>query len=214
MAAAMKPEQEPTTHGPNGEGVAPEAPQHAGTSGQADAAAAGDDTETVDAAFEEDGPEFNTPEEMLAEIERLRATIVSQHDEVLRVQADMENLRKRSAREVENAHKFGLEKVMNELLPVRDSLELGLNAAGDEGVDVASVREGLELTLKMLDTATSKFGLESVDPTGEAFDPERHQAISMQEVAGTESGTVLNVIQKGFTLNDRLVRPAMVIVAS
>jgi len=157
--------------------------------------------------------EEQTPEQMAAEIEGLKAVVTRQQEDVLRAQAEVDNIRKRAQREVENAHKFGLEKMMNELLPVRDSLELGLGAAGDEGVEVASVREGLELTLKMFNTATEKFGLLEVDPLDEAFDPDKHQAISMQEVEGKASGTVINVVQKGFVLNERLVRPAMVIVA-
>ena len=154
-----------------------------------------------------------TPEDLATEVEGLKALVARQQEDVLRAQAEVDNIRKRSQREVENAHKYGLEKIMNELLPVRDSLELGLGAASDEGVEVSSVREGLELTLKMFNTATEKFGLIEVNPLNEAFDPDRHQAISMQTVEGKASGTVINVVQKGFMLNDRLVRPAMVIVA-
>ena len=158
-------------------------------------------------------PEPRTPEQMAAEIDDLKNLVIRQQEDVLRAQAEADNVRKRAQREVENAHKFGLEKLMNELLPVRDSLELGLGAAGDEGVEVSSVREGRELTLKMFNTATEKFGLLEVDPLDEAFDPDKHQAISMQEIEGKASGTVINVVQKGFVLNERLVRPAMVIVA-
>ena len=166
----------------------------------------------VEEAASTDEPE-SSPEALRAEVHALREAVQAQRDDVLRAQAEVDNMRKRMSREVENAHKYGLERIMNELLPVRDSLELGLAASRDEGVDVASVRDGVELTLKMLDTATSKFGLIEVDPEGEPFDPERHQAISIQEVEGREAGTVLNVVQKGYVLNERLVRPAMVIVA-
>ena len=226
VATKMKPDQEANSANeqtPAGEPAKDRAsPADEAAVGEVDQAAASTRPEDQDPPGEAPSPsceeakelEEATPEQMAAEIEALKAALSTEQDKVLRGQAELENLRKRLARDVENARKFGLEPILTELLPVRDSLELGLAAAGDDGVEIASVREGLELTLKMLDTATGKFGLAEVDPLGQAFDPERHQAISMQEVAGTESGTVLNVIQKGFTLNDRLVRPAMVIVAS
>nr|VFJ93052.1 MAG: molecular chaperone GrpE [Candidatus Kentron sp. LFY] len=135
-------------------------------------------------------------------------------DDVLRVQAEMENLRKRSAREVEHAHKYGLDRFVSELLPVKDSLELGVTATNDTNVNVDTMREGMELTLKMFGTVMEKFGIEEVYPSqDERFDPERHQAMSVQEDKGKESGTILIVVQKGYSLNGRLVRPAMVIVA-
>ncbi|MFZ0254698.1 MAG: nucleotide exchange factor GrpE [Gammaproteobacteria bacterium] len=132
---------------------------------------------------------------------------------LLRSQAELENLRKRSAREVENARKFGLERFAAELLPVKDSLELGVAAAQDESVSLASVREGMDLTLKMLKTTLEKFGIEEIAPHDEPFNPEFHEAMSVQETDRVPSGTVLTVVQKGYLLNGRLVRPAMVIVA-
>jgi molecular chaperone GrpE len=147
------------------------------------------------------------------ELKEARDEAAAHLDDLLRAKAEMENLRKRAARDVENAHKFGLERFMNELLPIRDSVELGLNAADDAEVDAEKLREGLELTLKLLDTATEKFGLEEVNPEGQSFDPEYHQAMSTQEVAGREPGTIVTVVQKGYLLNGRLLRPAMVIVA-
>ena len=99
------------------------------------------------------------------------------------------------------------------LLPVKDSIELGLSAADDTVADADKLREGLELTLKLFNTASEKFGLAELNPEGESFDPEYHQAMSMQEVAGVESGSIITVVQKGYILNDRLLRPAMVIVA-
>lgn len=134
---------------------------------------------------------------------------------LLRTQAEMENLRKRSARDLENAHKFGLERLVSELLPVKDSLELGIAAAseGDGNAEVAQLKEGVELTLKMFNTALDKFGVEEVDPHGEAFNPDYHQAMSMQESKDKDAGTVLTVVQKGYLLNGRLVRPALVIVS-
>ena len=134
---------------------------------------------------------------------------------LLRTQAEMENLRKRSARDLENAHKFGLERFVSELLPVKDSLELGVAAAseGDGNAEVGQLKEGVELTLKMFVTALDKFGIEEIDPQGEAFNPDYHQAMSMQECKDKDSGTVLTVVQKGYQLNGRLVRPALVIVS-
>ena len=125
----------------------------------------------------------------------------------------MDNLNKRAARDIENAHKFGLERFMNELLPAIDSVELGLKAADDSDADVAKLREGLTLTLKLFTTAGEKFGLLEVNPEGQNFDPDFHQAMSIQAVEGVEPGTVVLVVQKGYLLNGRLLRPAMVIVA-
>lgn len=133
-------------------------------------------------------------------------------DAVLRTRADMENLRKRQARELENAHKYALDKIAMELLPVRDTLEMGVAAAAAE-TEMSKIVEGTELTLKMLTQALDKFNIVQVDPVGEKFNPDLHQAISMQEGTDKPANTVLNVMQKGYTLNDRLLRPAMVIIA-
>jgi|GEM_PF-561110 len=152
-------------------------------------------------------------EELEKELDTQRRLLEEQREAVLRVQAEMENLRKRSARELEKAHKYALEGFMGELLPVKDSMELGISAASEEGTDVAHVREGLVMTLKMFEQAVRKFGLVEVDPLGEEFNPDFHQAITMQESADATSGTVIAVVQKGYLLNERLVRPAMVVVA-
>jgi molecular chaperone GrpE len=125
-------------------------------------------------------------------------------DRYLRAAAELENIRKRAARDVENAHKYALERFGKELLTVRDTLEMGLAAA--ENASVA--------TLKLLTAVMSQFGIEEVDPEGEPFDPELHQAISMQPSESVEPGSVATVVQKGYTLNGRLLRPAMVIVAA
>lgn len=148
-----------------------------------------------------------------AELQEARDEAAGHLNDFLRARADLENLSKRAARDVENARKFGLERFMTELLPVKDSVELGLNAAGDSAADVAKLREGLELTLKLFNAASEKFGLQEVNPEGQRFDPEYHQAMSIQQDSGAEPGTVLIVVQKGYLLNDRLLRPAMVIVA-
>lgn len=130
----------------------------------------------------------------------------------LRAAAEMENVRKRASRDVENAHKFALERFGKELLGVRDSLEMGLVAA--ESADTDSLREGSVATLKLLATVMQQFGIEQIDPEGEPFDPEFHEAISMQPAEDAEPGSVVSVVQKGYSLNGRLLRPAMVIVAA
>ena len=131
----------------------------------------------------------------------------------LRLQADLDNLHKRSERDLANAHKFALERFAQELLPVRDSLEMGLASAADGQVDPARLQEGVELTLQMLTTALGKFGITEIDPQLERFNPDFHQAMSLQERADVEPNTVVTVVQKGYLLNDRLLRPAMVIVS-
>jgi molecular chaperone GrpE len=134
-------------------------------------------------------------------------------DKLLRVQAEMDNVRRRAERDVENAHKYALEKFAAELLPVKDSLELGVAAAQQDEADVAKLREGTELTLKLLEDALSKFGITLLDPLDQPFNPEFHQAMSMVESPDKEPNTVVAVMQKGYILNDRLLRPAMVVVA-
>jgi molecular chaperone GrpE len=127
-------------------------------------------------------------------------------------QAEMENLRKRTIRDIENAHKYALDRFVNELLPVIDSFELGVQAA-DEVTDPGSLQEGMNLTLKKLLDVLEKFGVAVVDPAGEKFNPDKHDAVSMAETDEHESGTVMSVLQKGYELNGRLVRPAMVVVS-
>ncbi len=134
-------------------------------------------------------------------------------NQLLRARADMENLRRRAERDLENAHKYALERFVGELLPVQDSLEMGLVAASEETADIAKVREGLELTVKMMQSAVQKAGVREIDPQGEKFNPAMHQAMTTQENADLESNTVVAVFQKGYLLNERLVRPAMVVVS-
>jgi len=155
-----------------------------------------------------------TVDELARDLEEARARADENWDQLLRARAEMENLRRRQAVELEKAHKFALDGFVRELLQVRDSLELGQGAAREEGVDLAKLREGTELTLKLLGDVMSKFGVEQVDPEGQPFDPEHHQAISVQPRADVPANTVVAVIQKGYTLNGRLVRPAMVMVSS
>jgi molecular chaperone GrpE len=150
-----------------------------------------------------------SPEEALA---ALQAKADENWDRYLRAVAELDNVRKRATRDVENAHKFALERFSKELLAVRDTLEMGL--ASVEGASIESLIEGKEATLKLLTTVLQQFGIEEVDPAGEPFDPELHEAISMQPSDTAEPGSVLTVVQKGYTLNGRLLRPAMVIVAA
>ena len=150
-------------------------------------------------------------EELTQSLEEWQAKADGYLNELLRTRAEAENVRKRAQRDVENAHKYGQERLVGEMLPVKDSMELGLSAA-QTAADADSIREGLELTLKMFNAALEKIGVKEVNPVGEKFNPELHQAMSMQE-ADAEPGSVLTVVQKGYQLNDRLVRPAMVIVA-
>jgi molecular chaperone GrpE len=171
--------------------------------------AAGEAPET--APSEGMAPE-SSPAALLKRLEEALAQAQENWDKLLRVQAEMDNLRKRTARDVENAHRFALEKFAGELLAVRDSLEMGLDAARGE-TDVDRIREGTELTLKMLVQVMEKFGIQQIDPQGDRFDPDCHQAMSMQPNAELEPNTVMTVMQKGYLLNDRLLRPAMVVVS-
>ena len=147
-----------------------------------------------------------------AKLAELQTKADENWDRYLRASAEVENVRKRASRDVEHARKFALESFGRELLAVRDSLEMGL-AAG-ESADAASLIEGSSATLKLLTTTLQRFGIEEVDPEGEPFDPELHEAISVQPSEDVEPGSVVNVVQKGYTLNGRLLRPAMVIVAA
>lgn len=148
-----------------------------------------------------------------AQIEQASAKADENMDLALRTRAEMENLRKRQARELENAHKYALDKIAEELIPVRDTLELGVAAAAEDQAELGKIVEGTELTLKMLTQAFGKFNINEVDPVGDKFNPELHQAISVQEGTDQAADTVLTVMQKGYTLNDRLLRPAMVVIA-
>lgn len=149
-------------------------------------------------------------EALLAEA---KAEAEKHKDMALRVQADMENLRRRTRMDVESAHKFALEKFVNALIPAMDSMEMGMDAAAKEGATVESIKEGVEMTFKQLLDVLQDFDVSRVDPTGEKFDPQLHEAMTMIPSPDHESNTVVDTIQKGYTLNDRLVRAARVIVA-
>jgi molecular chaperone GrpE len=135
-------------------------------------------------------------------------------NQCLRLQADLDNLQKRAERELANAHKFALDRFSQELLPVRDSLEMGLSAFTEHNVNADKLREGVELTLQMLTGAMEKFGISEINPQDESFNPDHHQAMSMQEREDVAPNTVVTVVQKGYLLHGRLIRPAMVIVSS
>ena len=149
-------------------------------------------------------------EALKARIAELEASNTELRDTVLREKAEIENQRRRLHRDLEQARRFANEKLLNELLPVFDGLESGLAV---ETADVAAMREGLGLTLKSLLKVGENHGLAQVDPLGQPLDPERHHAVSMVEAPGAAAGTVVSVLQKGYVLNDRLLRPALVAVA-
>lgn len=194
-----------TTHNPNADG------QEAKMSDETNET---DDLDSVEQDIE------GEIEEIEAEIEQLRADLLEaqelaekNQEAVLRARADIENLNRRMEREVENAHKYAMERFVQGLLPVIDSLEMGLSAASEEGANLEKVKEGSELTLKMFADTAKKFGIEAIDPQGEEFNPTYHQAMSMQEHGDSKPNTVLAVMQKGYTLQGRLIRPAMVVVS-
>ncbi|NEV60969.1 nucleotide exchange factor GrpE [Thiorhodococcus minor] len=171
------------------------------------------EAESDPSAAEESGEAQASPEELRAALDAARTEAAENRDQLLRARAEMENLRRRHTAELEKAHKFALDGFVRELLQVRDSLELGHNAALDECANVEKLREGTELTLKLLGDVMEKFGVAVVEPLEQPFDPELHQAMSMQPRDDLPANTVVAVIQKGYTLNGRLVRPALVMVS-
>ncbi len=170
-----------------------------------------------DAAAESEASAELSAEERIAELERNLAiatsTIEQQKDSVVRAAAEVENVRRRAALDVEKAHKFALEKFVNELLPVIDNMERALLAADREQESILPMIEGVEMTMKSFIDGVGKFGVELIDPQGESFNPELHQAMTMQESAEVAPNTVIAVLQKGYQLNGRLLRPAMVMVS-
>ncbi|MEE2000193.1 nucleotide exchange factor GrpE [Alkalimonas sp. MEB108] len=145
-----------------------------------------------------------------AEIAQLRKQVADQQDAMLRIKAEAENTRRRASQDVEKAHKFALEKFANDLLPVVDNLERALGFIDKDNDTMNSVAEGVELTLKSFLDTVEKFGVQQLDPQGQPFNPEQHQAMSMMETADVAPNTVTFVMQKGYELNGRLLRPAMV----
>lgn len=152
------------------------------------------------------------PEGLEAELEQLRAAVAALREEALRERAELDNQRKRLAREVDQARRFANERLLSELLPVLDSLDAGLAAATAE---TGPLTEGLEATRRQLLKVGADHGMSPLDPLGEAFDPAWHQAVSQASAGeGVAPGTVVQVFQKGYVLNDRLLRPALVVVAA
>lgn len=151
-------------------------------------------------------------EDLKLQLEEAQQSAKDNWDKVLRAQAEMENLKRRNAKDLENAHKFALDGFVKALLEVKDSLTMGLKTANEEKATIEHIIEGLEMTDKVFLSTMEKFGVESINPEGEVFNPEFHEAVTMVPMPEKESNSVLEVIQVGFTLNGRLVRPAMVVV--
>ncbi len=170
-----------------------------------------DGIDAVDGNTADDMPADSDLNEIEQALVDATAELAKHKDALLRQQAEAQNARSRAAREIEKTRKFALNSFMKELLPVYDTFERGLTV---ENASADDLRQGSELTLKMLSKALEKFGLKSINPqTEEAFNPEFHEAVTMIPVDGAESGSIIEVVQKGYSLNDRLIRPAMVIVA-
>lgn len=163
------------------------------------------------------GAEQSAAKEETSDVGALQEQLQQHKDEVLRAKAEMQNIRRRSEIDVEKAHKFALEKFVKELLPVLDSLEKAVESTEGHEVQneevVARIKEGVDMTLDMFLRTLEKFNVEQINPVGEPFDPQRHEAMSMVPSSQAEPNTVIAVMQKGYALNERVVRPAMVMVA-
>ena len=167
----------------------------------------------LDAAAENISAEQEKINELELALSAAQTTVADQKDAVIRAKAEVDNVRRRSAQDVEKARKFALEKFAGEMLVSVDNLERALQSIDKEDESKKSVVEGIELTLQGLIASLEKFGVKSVDPQDQPFNPELHQAMSMQEVEGVAPNTVIAVMQKGYELNGRLIRPAMVMVS-
>ena len=154
-----------------------------------------------------------TIEELKKELEEAKLKNHETWDKAVRIQAEMENLKRRTQKDLEDAHKFTLTNFGKALLPVFDSVVLGLQAATGDSEEVKKFREGSELTIKQFEALFEKFNILAIDPIGQPFSAEFHQAVLVQVAEDAEPNTVINVFQKGYTLNGRLLRPAMVVVA-
>lgn len=156
-----------------------------------------------------DSPEKNA-DSLELQLEYAQAKATENWDQYLRAKAEIDNLRRRNVKDVQNAHKYGIEKFVNELLPVLDAMGMGLAA---EDASAESLREGMKMTMDIMAKMMEKLGIEEIDPLNEKFDATVHQAMTMQPVADVDPNTVITVLQKGYALNQRLIRPAMVIVS-
>ncbi|MCF6807966.1 nucleotide exchange factor GrpE [Thiotrichales bacterium 19S9-12] len=151
-------------------------------------------------------------DQLYTQLENEQKKAHKSEDKALRLHAEMENLRKRTERDIENAHKFALEKCLKELIPVVDSMEHACDVSSDDE-QVLAMQKGVQLTMKMLIDTLAKFGVEQINPEGDKFDPLSHEAMSTQPNDKVDANTVIHVLQKGYRLNDRVVRPARVIVS-
>lgn len=185
-------------------------PQPEPLEGQLDEAEAADDVDTE--AMTEPETDFDPEADVLAaRVEELEQELGEAKDQALRAAAEAQNVRRRADQDVEKARKFALEKFVKELLPVIDSLEKALDAMGEDASEAH--REGVSMTLKLQLDTLAKFGVEAVEPQGEPFDPQYHEAMAMVPNPDLDPNTVMDVMQKGYLLNGRLVRPAMVVVS-
>ncbi len=189
------------------------------TEEQVVAAKAVEQTTPEEAAYELDGEDNQVDIEIDAgsdadtDVAKLAAELADAKDQVLRAQADVQNARRRAEKDVENARKFALEKFSGDLLPVVDNLERALESIDTEDDTLKPITEGVELTLKSFTDVLTKFSVEQINPVGEPFDPQVHEAVGMVPNPDVEPNTVLHVVQKGYTLNGRVIRAAMVMVA-
>lgn len=151
--------------------------------------------------------------ELEGQLSQESAALEQTKNQLVRNHAELENIRKRAEKDIQSAHKYGLERLINELLPVIDSLEHGMNIEIGDNEFAKNMHAGMAMTRGLMLKTLEKFSIKQVDPINSAFDPALHQAISMQEQAGIDANTVLQVLQKGYTLHDRLIRPALVVVA-
>jgi molecular chaperone GrpE len=172
-----------------------------------------EEEQNLDSSAETEDSGEQQDEDLAAELAKAQVTIKDYWDQMMRLNAEIENNRKRAQRDIENAHKYAIKGFAESLLPVSDSMELGLSATEADNANIESIKEGMSLTFNMFIQTLEKNGITPIDPVGEKFNPEHHQAMSMQEQDGVEPNTVLTVMQKGYLLNDRLIRPAMVIVS-
>lgn len=173
------------------------------------------EVQEVEAAVEETSTEQATEEavDLQAQLAAAQEEANTLRDQYVRAEAEMANLRRRVEKDVENAHKFGQEKLSRELLSVADNLERAIESSEAENANLEAIKEGVVMTLKGLQDIFGKFNIEAIDPQGEPFDPQLHQAMSMVENPEVEPNTVIAVMQKGYQLNGRLIRPAMVMVS-
>ena len=161
----------------------------------------------------EESSEKSEEEITVGSLSELEVQLEEMRDQVLRHQAEVQNVKRRADQDVEKARKYALERFCNELLPIVDSLEMAILSASPDQEDSESILKGVKLTLKMFVDTLAKFNLEQIDPEGEPFDPKSHQAVSMVENNEVEPNTVLSVMQRGYVLSGRLIRPAMVVVS-